>query len=142
MDLKQKYLWVKNLVSKNYFKFGDLIIYGIIVGVFLLLSTNLYKFQETKADRFEIYVNNQLKYTQKLQKKEKKFFIDTDIGGVDVEVKDYKVRVTSSFSPRKLCVKQGWIESTGQTIIGVPDKLFIKIIGEKNPDLDVDIIIK
>jgi len=119
-----------------YFKRGDLIIYGLIIGVFLTLGMNIHKIKETKAERAEIYVNNQLKYTYKLQRAEKKFYVDTDIGGVGVELKDNKIRVTSSYSPRKLCVKQGWIERSGQTIIGVPDKLLIKIVGEEEDEVD------
>jgi hypothetical protein len=119
-----------------YFKKGDLIIYSLILGIFIFLGLNLNKLKETKAERAEIYVDNQLKYTYKLQKNEKKFYVNTDIGGVDVELKDNKIRVTSSYSPRKLCVKQGWIERSGQTIIGVPDKLLIKIVGKEDDELD------
>ena len=119
-----------------YFKKGDLIIYSVILSVFLFLGLNIHKIKEMKAERVEIYVNNQLKYTYKLQKEGKKFYVDTDIGGVDVELKDNKIRVTSSYSPRKLCVKQGWIERSGQTIIGVPDKLLIKIVGKEEDDID------
>ncbi len=119
-----------------YFKKGDLIIYSLILGIFIFLGLNIQNIKETKAERAEIYVNNQLKYTYKLQKKEKTFYVDTDIGGVDVELKDNKIRVTTSYSPRKLCVKQGWIERSGQTIIGVPDKLLIKIVGKQDDDLD------
>jgi len=122
-----------------YFKKGDLIIYTFILGIFIFLSTTMVELKEIKGDRVEIYVNNRLKYTYKLQKKEKKFHVDTDIGGVDVELKDYKVRVTSSYSPRKLCVKQGWISNSGQTIIGVPDKLLIKIVGKEE---EVDYILR
>jgi len=119
-----------------YFKKGDLIVYSLIIAIFIFLGSNFYKTKETKAERVEIYVNNQLKYTYKLQKEEKKFYVETDIGGVNVELKDYKIRVTSSYSPRKLVVKQGWIEKTGQTLIGVPDKLLIKIVGDENEDVD------
>ncbi|OQY42264.1 MAG: hypothetical protein B6227_02655 [Fusobacteriia bacterium 4572_74] len=119
-----------------YFKRGDLIIYGLIIGIFLTLGVNIHKIKVTKAERAEIYVNNQLKYTYKLQKLEKEFYVDTDIGGVRIKLKDNKIRVTSSYSPRKLCVKQGWIERSGQTIIGVPDKLLIKIVGKEENDVD------
>ena len=119
-----------------YFKKGDLIIYSLIIGFFLTLGMNVHKIKETKAERAEIYVNNQLKYTYKLQIKEETFYIDTDIGGVGVKLKNNKIRVTSSYSPRKLCVKQGWIERSGQTIIGVPDKLLIKIVGKEETDVD------
>ena len=119
-----------------YFKRGDLIIYGLIIGFFLTLGMNIHKIKETKAERAEIYVNNQLKYTYKLQKIEKEIYVNTDIGGVGIQLKDNKIRVTSSYSPRKLCVKQGWIERSGQTIIGVPDKLLIKIVGSKKEEVD------
>ena len=119
-----------------YFKKGDLIIYALIIVIFLTLGINIHKIKETKAERAEIYVNNKLKYTYKLQKSEKVYYVDTDIGGVGIKLKDNKIRVTSSYSPRKLCVKQGWIESSGQTIIGVPDKLLIKIVGKQEDDID------
>jgi hypothetical protein len=124
-----------------YFKKGDLIIYSLIIGIFFTLGFNIYNIKETKAERAEIYVNNKLKYTYKLQKAEKDLYIDTDIGGVGIKLKDNKIRVTSSYSPKRLCVKQGWIERSGETIIGVPDKLLIKIIG-KNKEEEIDFILR
>ncbi len=122
-----------------FFKKLDTIVYFLIILIFLFLGINVFNFEEKKAERVEIYVNNQLKYTYKLQKDESFFDVDTDIGGVKIQLKDYRVRVTSSFSPKKLCVKQGWIEKSGETIIGIPDKLLIKIIGQ---DEDLDYILK
>lgn len=126
-----------------YFKRGDLIIYSIVIGIFLTLGMNIHNIRVTKAERAEIYVNNQLKYTYKLQKEEKNIYIDTDIGGVGIKLKDNKIRVTSSYSPRKLCVKQGWIERSSQTIIGIPDKLLIKIVGVKEEEEEeIDFILR
>ena len=62
----------------------------------------------------------------------------TEIGGVNVEFIDNKVRVISSNSPKKLIVKQGFISKAGETLIGVPDKVIIKVTG----DSDLDYIIK
>lgn len=124
-----------------YFKNGDLIIYSLIIGIFLTLGISVNNIEKTKPERAEIYVNNQLKYTYKLQKAEKELYIDTDIGGVGIKLKDNKIRVTSSYSPRKLCVKQGWIGKSGETIIGVPDKLLIKIIGKTKKE-EVDFILR
>lgn len=121
------------------FKKGDIIIYFLILSLFGYLGSHILNTKVAKAERAEIYINNQLKYTYRLQKDEKHYFIDTDIGGVGIELKDNKIRVTSSFSPRKLCVKQGWIENSGQTIIGVPDKLLIKVVGESE---DIDFILR
>ena len=49
-----------------------------------------------------------------------------------------KIRVLSSNSPKKIIVKQGFISKVGETLIGIPDKVIIKIVG----DSDLDYIIK
>lgn len=119
-----------------YFKKCDLIIYSFISLIFFLGITYALSLNIEKANKVEIYVNNQLKYVYPLQKEEKNYFIKTDIGGVNVEFNNMKVRVTSSNSPLKICVKQGFISKSGQTIIGIPDKLLVKIIGESEDNLD------
>lgn len=55
---------------------------------------------------------------------------------MDIHFKDKKVRVVSSHSPRKIAVKQGWIENSGEIILGIPDKLVIKVVGEGEDELD------
>jgi hypothetical protein len=114
-----------------FFKKGDILVYSVLIGIFSILIYNIANLEEKRPEKAEIYVNNELKYIYKLQEEQKIIFVDTDIGGVTVEFKDYKVRVTTSFSPKKLCVKQGWISRSGETIIGVPDKLIIKVTGSE-----------
>ncbi len=79
-------------------------------------------------------MDGRLEYVYPLQEEQKLFFVDTPIGGVNVEIKDKKIRVTTSNSPLKLCVKQGWIDGVGESIIGVPDRLLIQIVGEISED--------
>ncbi|MGL5744465.1 MAG: NusG domain II-containing protein, partial [Cetobacterium sp.] len=101
------------------------------------------QFKAADAANAEIYVNNSLKYVYPLQNEEKDMFVPTDIGGVNIKIKDKKIRVITSNSPLKLNVKQGWIGQPGEVIIGVPDKLIIKIVGKKSEGSDeVDFIIK
>ncbi|MGL5543986.1 MAG: NusG domain II-containing protein [Cetobacterium sp.] len=129
--------------QRQYFRKGDLLIYLILIVVFSTLGYGVTKFKTTDAANAEIYVNNSLKYVYSLQNEEKDVFVQTDIGGVNIKIKDKKIRVTTSNSPLKLNVKQGWIGQPGEVIIGVPDKLIIKIVGKKSEKLDeVDFIIK
>lgn len=120
----------------NFFRVGDVVIYGFFLLFFSFLGNNILNRENIKGSKAEIYVSNQLKYVQNLQEEEKNIFIDTKIGGVNVQFKDNKVRVTTSNSPRKLAVKQGWIDSPGNLIIGIPDELIIKILGEEKGGLD------
>lgn len=119
-----------------YFKKFDLIIYLLIISIFSFGINYALSLEVKKGNKVEIYVNNDLKYVYPLQKNKKTYFINTDLGGVNVEFIDMKVRVTSSNSPLKICVKQGFISKSGQTIIGIPDKLLLKITGESEEELD------
>lgn len=128
---------------KEYFKKGDIIIYSLLLFVFFQLGMKFLSFPEIKAEKAEIYVDGKLQYVYPLQEEQKLFFVDTPIGGVDVEIKDKRIRVTTSNSPLKLCVKQGWISTPGENIIGIPDKLLIQITGNTvGTDDDMDAVVR
>ncbi|MGL6064939.1 MAG: NusG domain II-containing protein [Fusobacteriaceae bacterium] len=122
--------------KKRYFRIGDLIIYVFFICFFTYFGLNILKKENFKGTKIEVYVNSKLKFVQKLQKEQKYIFIDTDIGGIELEFFDNKVRVISSNSPRKLIMKQGWIQNPGDLLIGIPDKTLIKVIGEGEEELD------
>ena len=120
----------------SFFKKGDIFIYLILFFIFLFLGKNILKKNKIENKKVEIYVNSQLVYVHKLITDEKILFIDTEIGGINIQFKDKKVRVLTSNSPKKIAVKQGWIKNSGEIILGIPDKLVIKIIGEGEEELD------
>lgn len=124
--------------KRKYFKIGDLIIYSFFIIFFTGLGLKIMNLSQERASKVEIYVDSELKYVYPLQKEERDIFVDTNIGGVNVKFKDNMVRVTSSNSPLKLNVKQGWIKDPGEVIIGVPDRLLIKIVGDKGDNTDND----
>ena len=124
--------------KRKYFKIGDLIIYSFFIIFFIGLGLKIMNLSQERASKVEIYVDSELKYVYPLQKEERDIFVDTNIGGVNVKFKDNMVRVTSSNSPLKLNVKQGWIKDPGEVIIGVPDRLLIKIVGNKKDNTDSD----
>lgn len=57
-------------------------------------------------------------------------------GKMLIEVKGKKVRVKKSECPRQLCVKTGWIQYTGETIVCVPFKTLIEINSGDTPVVD------
>lgn len=124
--------------KRKYFKIGDLIIYSFFIIFFTTLGLKIVNLSQEKASKVEIYVDSELQYVYPLQKEERDVFVDTNLGGVNVKFKDNMVRVTSSNSPLKLNVKQGWIKDPGEVIIGVPDRLLIKIVGDKGDNTDSD----
>lgn len=61
------------------------------------------------------------------------------VGSVTVEVKDGKISVTDSDCPDKTCVKTGLISKNGEASVCVPNKVAVKIEGERAED-DFDIL--
>lgn len=96
----------------------------------------IFSLKEGKGKKVEVYVNSELKYVQSLQQERKTLFIETDIGGVTLEFQEMKVRAVTSNSPRKIVVKQGWIKNPGDVLIGIPDKIVVKIKGDGEEELD------
>lgn len=124
----------------KYFKMGDLVIYIFLLIFFSVLIFKIGDFKEVKGSKAEIWVDGDLKYVYPLQKEEKNIFVETNLGGCNVQFKDNMVRVTTSYSPLKIAVKQGFIKSPGEVIIGIPDRLIIKIIGDSQNESDIDFV--
>ena len=128
--------------GRRYFRVGDLVVYLFFIIFFYTLGTKVLELGEEKPSKVEIYVDGTLKYIYPLQKEERDIFVDTVLGGVNVKFKANMVRVTSSNSPKKINVKRGWISSPGEVIIGIPDRLLIKIVGDKKDEDGLDYIIR
>lgn len=132
---------MKRVRKRRYFKKYDAVIYSFFIVVFMTLGIFVKRLGDEKPSKAEIYVDGNLKYVYPLMENQKDIFVDTNIGGVNVRFKDNMVRVTTSNSPLKLCVKQGWIKEPGDMIVGIPDRLLIKIVGDGKGE-ELDYIIK
>ena len=108
--------------GRRYFRVGDLVVYLFFIIFFYTLGTKVLELGEEKPSKVEIYVDGTLKYIYPLQKEERDIFVDTVLGGVNV--------------------KRGWISSPGEVIIGIPDRLLIKIVGDKKDEDGLDYIIR
>ena len=124
----------------KYFKIGDLVIYIFLIIFFSTLILKISGFKDIKGAKAEIWVDGELKYVYPLQEEEKNIFVETNLGGCNVQFKDNMVRVTTSNSPLKIAVKQGFIKSPGEVIIGIPDRLIIKVVGDSEDDSDIDFV--
>jgi len=50
--------------------------------------------------------------------------------GIKLEIKNKKIRVLENTCSQKLCIHQGWVSNPGATIICIPNKLVINVVGE------------
>jgi hypothetical protein len=58
------------------------------------------------------------------------------LGATTIQIKDGRVRIQADPSPRQYCVKQGWIDRTGQSAICLPNQVSIQISGNAYDSLN------
>ena len=68
---------------------------------------------------------------------DREFTIEGKLGNMKCEIKDGKLKVISSYCPRKICMHSPAISKPGESIICVPNEIIFKIEGELE---DIDAI--
>ncbi len=53
-----------------------------------------------------------------------------------LEVGDNKVKMVESPCPDKICIGMGWISRPGESIICIPNRVVVRIVGSDNYDYD------
>lgn len=104
------------------------ILFAFIFGI--LIFTNVTKKKGTVA---EVYYEDQL-ITYIDLSIDKEYVVNGELGDVVLEVKDNMIRVKKENSPRHICSKEGFIGDSSRTLICLPNKIIIKIVGESDID--------
>ncbi len=116
---------------------GDLLVLVVVMLIGLLFLYNYYIRQEKLGNVAVLEIDGKVV---------KKFNLGADLNEYRVETKDGynvlafqdgKVRVIDADCPDKICVKFGWVQHVGQTIVCLPHKVIIRIENESaNFELD------
>lgn len=122
-------------MNKNDFK---LILIFLVISVLGLLLVYKSKKNEENLKKYAlVYHNNELILKIDLNiKEEKGYIVQGDNGEVVIKTTYGKVKVEQENSPLHLCSKQGYISSSYETIVCLPNKIVIKIIAKDNENID------
>lgn len=106
----------------------------IVVSAFILL---IFEFTKKEGDYVVVIVNGKITETYDLH-------TDTEVvlsyqeGSYNIlEIKNHQAAIIQASCPDKLCCKQHAISKANETITCLPNKVVIKIIGEKE-DIDIE----
>lgn len=107
----------------------------IIVIVLLMAGILFVNFNKEDNDNLiaKVYYENILKLTIDLNKNNE-YDVEGYNGNIHIVVENKKIKVEEENSPKHLCSKQGFISSSYQTIVCLPNKILIKI--EDNNSID------
>lgn len=99
-------------------------------------------FVNTKnVDSIEIYMDNKLYKTYDINDKEE-IKIKSKEGYNIVKIHDKGVEIIEASCPDKVCIHQGFITKSSESIVCLPNKVHIKITIEDNHESEEDVISK
>ena len=67
--------------------------------------------------------------------KEEEFVVETKYGTNKVVIKGESVAILEADCPDQVCMKPGFISKPGQSLVCLPHKLMIEIVGESDDDI-------
>ncbi len=118
-------------------KKGDKI---LIIVVLIILGISLFQILKPgKAGNKIVIIRSDGKVIQQISlntNKNSEFLVKSREGHLTVEIKNGKVRVVNSTCKDKLCVKEGWISKSGESIVCLPNRISISIIGRNDQPVD------
>lgn len=62
------------------------------------------------------------------------YVVEGELGDVVLEVNNNRIRVKSENSPKNICSKEGYISDSSRTLICLPNKIIVKIVGDSEID--------
>lgn len=93
----------------------------------------------SRSSQVEVSVNGETILNLELSPNQSnEYYVQLDRGKAVLEIKDGAVRLQDmeGLCPRKICSRTGWIRKQGESIICVPNNLFIRIIEAEGEGVD------
>lgn len=110
-----------------------LIIAAVIVAIVISFAVKTFSGEKLIA---EIYFNGKIIETVNLSQKEEKEIITGINGETVIRAVDGKIFFSSSCCPDKVCVESGKLEKNGDFASCLPEKVIVKVAGEKQENID------
>lgn len=106
----------------------------ISLAVCLVLICLVLELNKEKGSFAIVYHDNKQVLEISLDSPIKTYTVMGENGLVEIVAGDGKIKVEDENSPLHLCSKQGWIDSSIQTIVCLPNKIVIKIKDQRELD--------
>jgi len=112
-------------------RYDKLLIIGLLAAA--LLGWGVIRYRAGESSIVVVLVDNKEVFRASLAE-DRRFPVDGLLGGIEIEIKDKRVRVVDSSCKRKICVHTGWIHKSYQTIVCAPNRFVIRLLGGDDRD--------
>lgn len=126
-------------------KRGDIWLIGIITVAVSFLFVIWFQ-QGSMADSYDgkkyakITVDRKHYQTVELTEQEQIIEIGTDRGVNVIQIADGGVRMIEADCPDDLCMLMGFKDRVGETIVCLPNRVLVEIIGDTDEEADIDAV--
>ncbi|MEG0250200.1 MAG: NusG domain II-containing protein [Peptostreptococcus sp.] len=119
----------------------DVILIGVILLAILVSIFANKVINSGDSDRIEIYVKNKL-YKEYPIDADEKITIENGNEKNVIYIHDKGVEMLEANCPDEVCIKAGFINKAGQSIVCLPHKINIKIVTDDKTKKDLDVTTK
>jgi len=119
---------------RDILKTGDVVLIAVLV-VSVILSFPLFRLFSVRGELVSVSVNGREVNRFPLSEN-RDLSVQGPLGKSLIRVRDGKVWVTKAPCPQKICMKMGKISRSGEIIVCIPNRVFIKIEGKTEQNLD------
>lgn len=119
----------RKLITKN--DIVLIVLAGLVVALFFVFKS----FSQTNLVA-EVYYDGKVIDTINLSEKEEKKICTGENSSVIIVSRDGKIYFENSPCPDKVCVKSGELEKNGDFASCLPEKVVIKVSGERTSEID------
>lgn len=109
--------------------FADKVLIGCLI-VLSLASYPLVRRMTKEGHAVQIEVNGTVYKTVSLQT-DQAFSVPGPLGNTEVVIEDGEVFVRESPCRAKICIRTGHISQSGQLVVCIPNKVVVRVVGEK-----------
>ena len=121
------------------FRKGDWLAIGLVVALAVVIATSFRPRENTVAEvNVQIYQYGKLIRELPLQTAEEMTFSVSGAYTNTVVIRDGKAAITESDCPGTDCVHSGWISNAGRSIVCLPNRVEVRIVGTS----DVDFVVR
>ena len=132
---KRPFLFMRTIHKlKDVLKVGDVVLIGVLC-LAIPLSALIVRRMQQQGQTVSVWVDREKVYRLSLSE-DREISLMGPLGETRVCVADNRVWITQAPCPHKTCMRMGKVTRAGDMIVCIPNKIFIRVEGERETVLD------
>ena len=135
MVFERPFLFMRTIFKlKDVLKFGDVVLIGVLCFA-IPLSALIVRWMQEQGQTISVRVDRKEVYRLPLSE-DREIRLMGPLGETRVRVANNHAWITDAPCPHKTCMRMGKVTRVGDMIVCIPNRIFIRVEGGREPTLD------